>query len=76
LIVDEAPRPCKPSTVVHARNPSTWEAEAGGASLVYRVPGQPRLHSETLYQKKTKTKIAGLRLQLSGVRDRNRETER
>jgi hypothetical protein len=43
--------------VVHAFNPSTWEAEAGG-SLSLRpvlstkcVPGQPRLHRETLSQK-------------------------
>lgn len=43
--------------VAHTFNPSSWEAEAGG-SLSARlacstdgVPGQPRLHSETLPQK-------------------------
>jgi hypothetical protein len=30
--------------VLHTYNPSTQEAEAGGS----RVPGQPRLHNETL----------------------------
>jgi hypothetical protein len=47
--------------VMHTFNPSTWEAEAGG-SLSSRpawstkwVPGQPRLHRETLSQK-TKNK--------------------
>jgi hypothetical protein len=30
------------SMLVHANNPSTWEAEAGGS----QVQGQPRLHSD------------------------------
>jgi hypothetical protein len=34
--------------VLQARNPSTWEAGAGGLG----VGGQPRLHSKTLSQKK------------------------
>jgi hypothetical protein len=47
--------------VVHAFNPSTWEAEAGGflnsrtAWSTELVPGQPGLHRETL-SRKTKTK--------------------
>jgi hypothetical protein len=48
---------------VHAFNPSTWEAEAGEflssrpAWSTEWVPGQPRLHRETLSQKnKTKQK--------------------
>jgi hypothetical protein len=32
---------------LHAYNPSTLEAEAGGS----QVQGQPGLHSETLFQK-------------------------
>ena len=46
--------------VAHAFNPSTWEAEAGGflssrpAWSTEWVPGQPGLHRETLYGKKTK----------------------
>lgn len=45
--------------LAHAFNPSLWEAEAGGslnARLAWStdvVPGQPRLHSETLPQKPT-----------------------
>jgi hypothetical protein len=42
----------EPGMVVHAFNPSTWEAEAGGS----RVPGQPELYSKTLSQKKKKKK--------------------
>ena len=48
--------------MVHACNPSTWEAEAGGflssrpAWTTEWVPGQPRLHRETLSQKNKKTK--------------------
>jgi hypothetical protein len=49
--------------MVHAFNPSTWEAEAGGflssrpAWSTKLVPGQPGLHRETLSQKnKQKTK--------------------
>jgi hypothetical protein len=44
--------------VVHAFNPSTWEAEAGGflssrpAWSTKCVPGQPGLHRETLSGKK------------------------
>jgi hypothetical protein len=47
--------------VVHAFNPSTWEAEAGGflssrpAWSTDCVPGQPELHRETPSQEK-KTK--------------------
>jgi hypothetical protein len=43
--------------VVHAFNPSTWEAEAGGflssrpAWSTKWVPGQPGLYRETLSQK-------------------------
>jgi hypothetical protein len=42
------------AVVVHAFNPSTWEAEAGGflslrpAWSSEQVPGQPGLHRETL----------------------------
>jgi hypothetical protein len=48
--------------VVHAFNPSTWEAEAGGI-LSSRptwstewVPGHPGIHSEILSKKKIKKK--------------------
>jgi Tfp pilus assembly major pilin PilA len=47
--------------VVHAFNPSTWEAEAGGflssrpAWSTKWVPGQPGLHRETLSWKATTT---------------------
>ena len=50
-----------PSMVVHAFNPCTWEAEAGGflswrpAWFTEWVPGQPGLHGETL-SRKTKNK--------------------
>jgi hypothetical protein len=45
--------------LVHAYNPSTWEAEAGRL----QVPAQPGLQSRTLSQKKKKDKkqITGLR---------------
>jgi hypothetical protein len=48
------------AVVLHAFNPSTWEAEAGGflslrpAWSTKQVPGQPGLHRETLSQNKTK----------------------
>jgi hypothetical protein len=47
--------------VAHTFNPSTWEAEGRRisefeASLVYRVPGQPGLHRETLSRKTKKKK--------------------
>jgi hypothetical protein len=51
-----------PGVVVHAFNPSTQEAEAGGFLSLRPVwstewvPGQPRLHRETLSQKKKKKK--------------------
>ena len=32
--------------VVHAFNPSMWEAEAGGANLVYRVSSSSRPQAE------------------------------
>jgi hypothetical protein len=50
------------AVVVHAFNPSTWEAEAGRflslrpAWSTKWVPGQPGLYRETLSWKKTKTK--------------------
>jgi hypothetical protein len=49
--------PCEPGVVVHAFNPSTREAEAGGflssrpAWSTEWVPGQPGLHRETLSRK-------------------------
>jgi hypothetical protein len=50
--------------MVHAFNPSTWEAEAGGflssrpAWSTKWVPGQPGLHRETLSRgEKTKLKV-------------------
>jgi hypothetical protein len=53
---------CEPGVVVHAFNPSTWEAEAGG-SLSSRpawstkwVPGQPELYGKTLSRKTKKKK--------------------
>ena len=53
----------EPGMVVHAFNPSTWEAEAGEflslrpAWSIEWVPGQPGLYRETLSRKtKTKTK--------------------
>jgi hypothetical protein len=45
------------AVMVHAFNPSTWEAEAGGflssrpAWSTELVSGQPRLHRETLSRK-------------------------
>jgi hypothetical protein len=55
--------------VVHAFNPSAWEAEAGGflssrpAWSTKWVPGQPGLHRETLSQnqknKQTNKKTRG-----------------
>ena len=45
--------------MVHAFNPSIWEAETDGflssrqAWSTELVPGQPRLHRETLSQKQT-----------------------
>jgi hypothetical protein len=48
---------CGQAVVLHAFNPSTWEAEAGGflssrpAWSTEWVPGQPGLHRETLSQK-------------------------
>jgi hypothetical protein len=50
------------AVVAHAFNPSTWEAEIGGflslrpAWSTEWVPGQPRLHRETLSQKKKRKK--------------------
>jgi hypothetical protein len=50
------------AVVMHAFNPSTWEAEAGGflssrpAWSTKWVPGQLELHRETLSWKKNKTK--------------------
>jgi hypothetical protein len=47
------------AVVVHAFNPSTWEAEAGRflslrpACSIELVPGQPGLHRETLSLKQT-----------------------
>ena len=47
--------------VVHAFNPSPWEAEAGRflslrpACVLEQVLGQPELHGEILSQTKTKT---------------------
>jgi hypothetical protein len=52
----------KPGVVVHAFNPSTREAEAGGflsSRLAWStewVPGQPELNRETLFQKTIKKK--------------------
>jgi hypothetical protein len=49
--------------VAHAFNPSTWEAETGGflssrpAWSTEWVPGQPRLHRETLSGKIKSTDI-------------------
>jgi hypothetical protein len=48
--------------MVHAFNPSIWEAETDGflssrqAWSTELVPGQPRLHRETMSQKQNKTK--------------------
>jgi hypothetical protein len=50
--------------VAHAFNPSTWEAEAGEflslrpAWSTEWVPGQPRVHRETLSWKKKNRKKA------------------
>ena len=50
----------KPGVVVHAFNPSTQEAEAGGflssrpAWSTKFVPGQPELYRETMSQRKKK----------------------
>jgi hypothetical protein len=56
--------------VAHAFNPSTLEAEAGisefESTLVYKVPGQPGLHRETLSQKNKKTKKKKKKKRLSG----------
>jgi hypothetical protein len=41
---------CQPGMIVHACNPSTQEAEAGGL----QIPDLPGLHSETLFQKNKK----------------------
>jgi hypothetical protein len=51
-----------PGVVMHAFNPSTWEAEAGRflssrtAWSTECVPGQPELQRETLSKKKNTTK--------------------
>jgi hypothetical protein len=45
----------KPCVVVHADNPSMWEAEAGGL----QVQGQLGLHSMTLSQKQKRTNNLG-----------------
>jgi hypothetical protein len=45
------------TVVVHAFNPSTWEAEVGGflsSRSTESVPGQPGLDRETLPQKTNK----------------------
>jgi hypothetical protein len=51
----------EPGVVAHTFDPSIWEAgrriSEFEASLVYRVPGQPGLHRETLSQKKKKKKM-------------------
>jgi hypothetical protein len=45
------------AVVVHAFNPSSWEAEADGspswrsAWATEQVPGQPGLHRETVFEK-------------------------
>jgi hypothetical protein len=52
----------RPGVLMHAFNPSTWEAEAGGflssgpAWSTEWVPGQPGLHRETLSREKKKKK--------------------
>jgi hypothetical protein len=52
----------EPGVVLHAFNPSTWEAEAGGvlssrpAWSTEWVPGQPELYRETLSRKTKKKK--------------------
>jgi hypothetical protein len=54
-------KPKQPGMVVHAFNPSTREAEAGGflgsrpAWSTKWVPGQPGLYRETLSQKNKQT---------------------
>jgi hypothetical protein len=45
-----------PGVVVHACNPSTWEAEAGKLP----IGSQPELYSETLSPKQNKTKQKGV----------------
>jgi hypothetical protein len=54
--------PVSRAVVAHAFNPSTREAEAGGflssrpAWSTHGVPGQPRIHRETLSRKTKKKK--------------------
>lgn len=56
---------------MHAFSPDTWEAEAGDslssrpAWTAERVPGQPRLHRETLTSKNKKNFMLILKLSLS-----------
>ena len=56
---------CRPGMMAHAFNPRTWEAGRGIALSsrlpwsTQRVPGQPELHRETLFQKKKERKKRG-----------------
>lgn len=50
---------CYPWTVAHLCNPSTWKCEPGALPAFQVVrskwkPNQPRLHSKTIFQDKTK----------------------
>jgi hypothetical protein len=60
LIFEHLEMIVRPGMVAHTFSPSTWEAEAGKflssrpAWSTEGVPGQPRVHRETL-SRKTKT---------------------
>jgi hypothetical protein len=68
--------------VVHAFNPSTWEAEAGGflssrpAWSIEWAPGQPELHREILSRKAKSQKEKKRKKEKERKKEREREREK